>query len=52
LFVVCTVAISTYGRRYALYTLVGIAGEDDIDAPDLNAPIPTAPARSPTLRSL
>jgi ERF superfamily len=25
----------TYGRRYALFTLVGIAGEDDLDAPDL-----------------
>ena len=25
-----------------LFTLVGIAGEDDIDAPDLNAPTPTA----------
>jgi hypothetical protein len=26
-------------RRYALFTLVGIAGEDDLDAPDLgNAP--------------
>jgi ERF superfamily len=27
----------TYARRYALFTLVGIAGEDDIDAPDLKA---------------
>jgi hypothetical protein len=25
-----------YARRYALFTLVGIAGEDDFDAPDLN----------------
>ena len=25
----------TYARRYALFTLVGIAGEDDFDAPDL-----------------
>ena len=25
----------TYARRYALFTLVGIAGEDDVDAPDL-----------------
>ena len=24
-----------YARRYALFTLVGIAGEDDLDAPDL-----------------
>jgi hypothetical protein len=28
----------TYSRRYALFTLVGIAGEDDLDAPDLVAP--------------
>ena len=27
----------TYARRYALFTLVGIAGEDDLDAPDLNS---------------
>src|SRR6266571_97264 len=27
----------TYARRYALFTLVGIAGEDDLDAPDLTA---------------
>jgi hypothetical protein len=26
----------TYARRYALFTLVGIAGEDDLDAPDLS----------------
>jgi hypothetical protein len=30
-------AALTYARRYALFTLVGIAGEDDIDAPDLAA---------------
>jgi hypothetical protein len=30
-------AALTYARRYALFTLVGIAGEDDLDAPDLNA---------------
>ena len=35
-------AALSYARRYALFTLVGIAGEDDIDAPDLNAPIPTS----------
>src|SRR6266700_3904186 len=29
-------AALTYDRRYALFTLVGIAGEDDLDAPDLN----------------
>ena len=28
-------AALTYARRYALFTLVGIAGEDDLDAPDL-----------------
>jgi hypothetical protein len=28
----------TYARRYALFTLVGIVGEDDVDAPDLNEP--------------
>jgi len=34
-------AALTYARRYALFTLVGIAGEDDLDAPDLMTP--TAP---------
>lgn len=28
-------AALTYARRYALFSLVGIAGEDDLDAPDL-----------------
>src|SRR6266705_178128 len=28
-------AALTYARRYALFTLVAIAGEDDLDAPDL-----------------
>jgi hypothetical protein len=32
-------AALTYARRYALFTLVGIAGEDDLDAPDLNAEV-------------
>jgi len=37
-------AALTYARRYGLFTLVGIAGEDDIDAPDLNAaPTTSAP---------
>jgi len=36
-------AALTYARRYALFTLVGIAGEDDLDAPDLGA----QPAPSP-----
>jgi hypothetical protein len=31
-------AALTYARRYALFALVGIAGEDDLDAPDLGAP--------------
>src|SRR5262249_17229762 len=31
-------AALTYARRYALFTLVGIAGEDDLDAPDLTGP--------------
>src|ERR1700688_264538 len=30
-------AALTYARRYALFSLVGIAGEDDLDAPDLGA---------------
>ena len=38
-------AALTYARRYALFTLVGIAGEDDIDAPDLKAPLPPAAAK-------
>jgi hypothetical protein len=28
-------AALTYARRYSLFTLVGIAGEEDLDAPDL-----------------
>src|SRR5262249_906881 len=44
-------AALTYARRYALFTLVGIAGEDDLDAPDLCAgptslSSSTAPARA------
>ena len=38
-------AALTYARRYALFTLVGIAGEDDLDAPDIAAPI--APKSEP-----
>ena len=34
-------AALTYARRYALFTLVGIAGEDDLDAPDLIGPVQT-----------
>ncbi|OSJ14112.1 single-stranded DNA-binding protein [Bradyrhizobium canariense] len=32
----------TYARRYALFALVGIAGEDDLDAPDSIAGPPAA----------
>src|SRR5213083_3068562 len=48
-------AALTYARRYSLFTLVGIAGEDDLDAPDLplqSAPpvqVPS-PSLSPALR--
>ena len=36
-------AALTYARRYALFTLVGIAGEDDLDAPDLATPTKPTP---------
>ena len=36
-------AALTYARRYALFTLVGIAGEDDLDAPDIAAPVSRRP---------
>jgi ERF superfamily protein len=39
-------AALTYARRYALFTLVGIAGEDDLDAPDLIGPDPKTEKRS------
>ena len=43
-------AALTYARRYALFTLVGIAGEDDLDAPDIprkeqTGPEPATPKR-------
>src|ERR1700691_2587989 len=42
-------AALTYARRYALFTLVGIAGEDDLDAPDLATPQqPTSGPQRPT----
>jgi hypothetical protein len=41
-------AALTYARRYALFTLVGIAGEDDLDAPDLCYPGPLSTATPPT----
>jgi hypothetical protein len=40
----------TYARRYALFPMVGIAGDDDLDAPDLcypgSSPTAAPPARS------
>jgi hypothetical protein len=38
-------AALTYARRYALFTLVGIAGEDDLDAPDICMPAPVTGVR-------
>jgi hypothetical protein len=38
-------AALTYARRYALFALAGIAGDDDLDAPDLRAPEPEAATR-------
>jgi hypothetical protein len=40
-------AALTYARRYALFTLVGIAGEDDLDAPDLTTPTNRTPSPEP-----
>ena len=40
-------AALTYARRYALFTLVGIAGEDDFDAPDLEATAKTGVEEPP-----
>src|ERR1700710_1287175 len=37
-------AALTYARRYALFAMVGIAGEDDLDAPDLIKDQPEADA--------
>jgi hypothetical protein len=48
-------AALTYARRYALFTLVGIAGEDDLDAPDIctSAPVAgSAPPRVPSTTEL
>jgi predicted nucleic acid-binding Zn-ribbon protein len=41
-------AALTYARRYALFTLVGIAGEDDLDAPDLVTPTPQTVSKPPS----
>ncbi|OSI77934.1 single-stranded DNA-binding protein [Bradyrhizobium canariense] len=45
-------AALSYARRYALFTLVGIAGEDDLDAPDLvtDQPPPTTPQTRPKVK--
>jgi ERF superfamily protein len=40
-------AALSYARRYALFALVGIAGEDDLDAPDLIADPSPAPREAP-----
>jgi hypothetical protein len=37
-------AALTYARRYSLFALVGLAGEDDLDAPELKRPAPRADA--------
>jgi hypothetical protein len=44
-------AALTYARRYALFTLVGIAGEDDIDASDLNAPSTASAQKQPPVNN-
>jgi hypothetical protein len=45
-------AALTYARRYGLFTLVGIAGEDDLDAPDVGAdPTPAAELPRPIRQS-
>ncbi|WP_439398325.1 ERF family protein [Bradyrhizobium sp. PMVTL-01] len=41
-------AALSYARRYGLFTLVGIAGEDDFDAPD----VATRPGSNPTADEL
>ena len=43
-------AALTYARRYALFTLVGIAGEDDLDAPDLAGAPEPEPAKVDSAR--
>src|SRR6266571_5084649 len=47
-------AALTYARRYALFTVVGIAGEDDLDAPDLNSTAPKGgdPGRASPVRAV
>src|SRR5581483_6592620 len=43
-------AALTYARRYALFTLVGIAGEDDLDAPDIPRKQQSSSDRAPPRR--
>ncbi len=43
-------AALTYARRYALFALVGIAGEDDLDAPELIDRTEQSPAEQPAPR--
>lgn len=43
-------AALTYARRYALFALVGLAGEDDLDAPDTSIePTPSVSAGRPVM---
>jgi hypothetical protein len=44
-------AALTYARRYGLFTLVGIAGEDDLDAPDLADPTASLDETRPVSQS-
>ena len=44
-------AALTYARRYALFALVGIAGEDDLDAPDLSPAVVPPSSKNGPLRS-
>jgi hypothetical protein len=45
-------AALTYARRYALFTMVGIAGEDDLDAPpDVTSDAAAAPKTANTVRA-
>src|SRR3984893_17519690 len=45
-------AALTYARRYALFALVGIAGEDDLDAPDtlIEPPLARVPDEDPQIK--
>jgi hypothetical protein len=44
-------AALTYARRYGLFTIVGIAGEDDLDAPDLAGPTASVEETPPASQS-